>query len=202
MSATQAAVEPILCDGCTRQATPEHLRRRIARLEWASRFRPIHVSTLFLMPAPPVTQEDYFYHPSELPKEGTARAMFEDVLAACGVRSASGDKEAALREFQHKGFFMAEAIECSIEPEEEAGFGDLLSGLMPTLERRIRHSYRPKSVLLVSDRLRGVAKTLPGRVDAEVLLWEEEPVALANAADNSDRGRFRSQVASLLSRSS
>ncbi len=176
------------------------MRRRIARLEWASRFRPIHITTLFLMPAPSAAQEDHFYHPGSMPKDPAACALFEDLLTACGIDPITTDKEALLRQFQHGGFFVAEAVECPAEPEDQADFGALLSRLMPTLERRIRYSYRPKSVLLLSDQMGGVAQALSTRLDAEVLLWQAEPVGLAAPTDAAARKRFREQVAALLSR--
>lgn len=199
MSARQAAVGPIHCDGCTLEATAEHLRRRTARLEWASRFRPIHISTLILTPAPPQALEDYFYYPSGLPTDPDARALLEDLSAACGVNASVEGREAALRKFQHAGFFVAEAVECPVDQEAGADFDSLLARLMPTLARRVRYSYRPKSVLLISDRLKGVAQALAsGGVEAKLLPAEGEPIGLADPSDAGARERFREQVRGLL----
>lgn len=202
MAATEAAVRPIYCDGCTLEATVEHLRRRIARLEWSSRFRPIHISTLILTPAPPQALEDHFYYPSGLPHDPGRRALLEDLLAACGVAASGESKEATLRKFQHAGFFVAEAVECPVDPEAGTDFDTLLSRLTPTLARRIRYSYRPKSVLLLSKRLSGVARALAGSPEAKLLLQGGEPIALADPSDAADRERFREQVRGLLGNSS
>ncbi len=36
------------CDGCGQLASPEHIARRLQRLEWTTRFRPVHIGTLLL----------------------------------------------------------------------------------------------------------------------------------------------------------
>ncbi len=52
-----------VCDGCGMQADDAHIRRRIERLELATRFRPIHIQALLIDAAPPSRSEDYFYRP-------------------------------------------------------------------------------------------------------------------------------------------
>ncbi len=53
-----------LCDGCGAQVDGAHIRRRIERLELATRFRPIHIQAIILDAAPFATPEDYFYRAS------------------------------------------------------------------------------------------------------------------------------------------
>src|SRR5437899_12101620 len=36
------------CDGCGQAATAEHIARRLQRLEWTTRYRPVHIHTLLL----------------------------------------------------------------------------------------------------------------------------------------------------------
>lgn len=74
-----------ICDGCGAVAEAEHIRRRILRLELATRYRPIHIHTLLIGTAPPDRIEDYFYF---------------------------SEREAS--EFQRAGFFLAYAIECPL----------------------------------------------------------------------------------------
>jgi hypothetical protein len=195
--ATAGGVRAIHCDGCTVEASPEHLRRRIARLEWASRFRPIHITTLFLAPAPPPALEDFFYAPEGLPREPGALAFYEDLLAACGIAAAAEGREKVLGLFQHRGFFLAEAVECPVE--DGADFDSLVARLTPTILRRVRFSYRPKSVLVLSERLAGVADALrQAGLAAEVLLREGAPVAMPGVVDATAREDFREQVRQLL----
>src|SRR2546427_12819243 len=71
------------CDGCGQNASTEHIARRLQRLEWATRYRPVHIHTLFLGSASPQKQEEFLYSPNgEFP--GEAGARFE----AGGVSSA------------------------------------------------------------------------------------------------------------------
>lgn len=193
MSATQTGLRTIYCDGCTVEATPEHLRRRIARLEWASRYRPIHITTLILAPAPPAALGDFFYAPVGLPKDPEAAAFHQDLFTACGIASASENREKALGLFQHAGFFLAEAVECPVE--EGTDFSALVTRLTPTIVRRVQFSYRPKSVLMLSEDLAAVTNTLREAPTGAELLG---PVALPGAGDAEGRERFRKRLAQLL----
>ncbi|HEV2388774.1 MAG TPA: hypothetical protein VGS20_16140 [Candidatus Acidoferrales bacterium] len=198
MATPQAAPRPILCDGCALEAGPAHLRQRIARLEWASRFRPIHIGTLLLAPAPARDLEDYFYFPVGMPRHPAARAFVEDVFAACGMPSVQASREPALRAFQHRGFFVAHCVECPLEPRAPADFPALLQSLMPTLVRRVRVSYRPKSVLLLSGLLGPVAESFAACGLASSLVGQGLPLELPDPADDAARECFRSRLASLL----
>jgi hypothetical protein len=198
MAMPQPAFRPIRCDGCTLEAGPIHLRRRIARLEWASRFRPIHIATLVLAPAPPDELEDYFYFPAGMPGDPSARAFVEDVFAACGIAAEPGSREPALRAFQHRGLFVAECIECPLERGAASQFEPLLASLMPTLARRIRFSYRPKSVVLISKLLAPVAAAFATFGLGSTVLAEGSPLDLPDPADSVARDAFRSRLSSLL----
>ena len=168
-------------------------------MEWASRYRPVHIATLVLAPAPPAALEDHFYAPEGLPREPGALAFYEDLLAACGIAADVERKEDALAKFQHGGFFLAEAVECPVAEGAESDFESLLARLVPTVVRRVRFSYRPKAVLVLSERLAVVAKALgEAGIEAEMLLWEGAPVALAGAGDLAGRERFRARVRGLV----
>jgi hypothetical protein len=186
----------IRCDGCGREVSTEHIRQRITRLEWASRFRPIHITTLFLAPAPSAALADAFYSPEELPGNVSSHTLFGDLLEASGGNGNAESRQAALGRFQHGGFYFAEAVECPVAPEE--GFPEILSRLTPTVIRRIRHSYRPQSVILLSDELAPLAAALAGAgLDARLLLLDAKPVPLPGA-DGESRSRFRNRVQDLL----
>lgn len=198
MAMPQPALRPIHCDGCTLEAGPSHLRDRIARLEWASRFRPIHITTLVLVPAPPAALADYFYFPAGMPGNPSSRVFVEDLFAACDIASRDASREPALRAFQHRGLFLADCIECPLEPNATTQFEPLLASLMPTLVRRVQVSYRPKSVVLVSKKLVLVAEAFSALGLASSLLAQGRPLDLPDAADFEARALFRSQLASLL----
>ena len=64
-----------------------HIRRRIERLELATRYRPIHIQTLFLALAPPEAMEDFFYSvapPAADPSNGAKRWLAQ-VMAEAGI---------------------------------------------------------------------------------------------------------------------
>lgn len=155
----------ILCDGCGRPASAEHLALRLRRLELATRFRPIHIHVLFLMEAPPPRLEDYFYF---VPENGAAartqRAepwslLFDSLLTGAGISLERGKSdEACLGEFQRQGLFLAEAIECAAEDEDSARASGaaaprasepLLLRLVPTMIKRIQFSYKPQHIAII-----------------------------------------------------
>lgn len=145
----------IRCDGCGVVAAPDHLRRRVERLELATRFRPIHIDTLILYPAPPQRAEDYFYRPAHSREERSpsSRAFFDGMLAAAGINPDGGkSEELLLAEFQRAGFFVTESCEC---PLEGGGISsaDLAVRMAPSLLRRVQFSYKPKHILVLSSEL-------------------------------------------------
>ena len=196
MRDTAPASATIRCDGCGREVSSEHLRERIARLEWASRFRPIHITTLLLAPSPSEALADAFYSPDDLPGKGSSRSLLEDLLEAGGASGEAESRLAALQSFQNGGFYFAEAVECPVPATDR--FSDVLARLAPTVIRRIRHSYRPQSLILLSDELAPLAAALEGAgLDTRLLLLDSKPVSLPGA-DAQARARFRSQVQNLL----
>jgi hypothetical protein len=137
-----------VCDGCGAPADEAHIRRRIERLEMATRFRPIHIQVLLLGDAPPTRIEDYFYRPL---REGESRSsaaedFFVEVMKAAGISpDAAANEEAALAEFQHRGFYLADALECPVPTPQE--LTERITAASSTLLKRIEYSYRPKRVV-------------------------------------------------------
>jgi hypothetical protein len=200
MSWAQTAASPIYCDGCGQEASAEHLRQRFARLEWASRFRPIRIETMILVPEPAQEVEDYFYFPQGWPKDPEARALQEDLLASCAVfQKGAENREAALDRFQKAGYFLANCVECPTGTLGGEEFDAFARRLTPILARRIRFSYRPKAVLLISERLAEVAKALSGAgLEARLLMGPGGPVAIPKSNDIQGREQFRAEISSLL----
>ena len=137
-----------VCDGCGAPADEAHIRQRIERLEMATRFRPIHIQVLLLGDAPPVRIEDYFYRPF---REGESRSSgakeyFAQVMKAAGIAldAVAGD-EAALTEFQHRGFYLADAVECPLSTPQE--LSERVVRASSTLLKRIEFSYCPKHIV-------------------------------------------------------
>jgi hypothetical protein len=134
------------CDGCGQLASADHIARRLQRLEWATRFRPIHIQALLLAASAPDADSDFLYSP-ETPFTGLAG----DLLSALSIFTAGKSNEEVLADFQKRGLFLAYLLECPIasatEPPEAV---DLLDRHLPQAVARIRRSLKPKRALVLS----------------------------------------------------
>lgn len=142
-----------LCDGCGAQVDEAHIRRRIERLEHATRFRPIHIQVLFLATAPPSEPTDDFYRAATSTKRSPGSQLFFDEIAKSIGRKLgdAGDEEATLMEFQRRGFYLAYAVECPIESPEQLAAA--VNKLAPRVLLRVNTSYKPKFVAPISQTL-------------------------------------------------
>jgi hypothetical protein len=212
----EAGSPPLRCDGCGAAANETHIRRRIERLELATRFRPIHIQVLFLDLAPPARLEDFFYRPTANPSERSvaSRMWFEEMI--CGARIAKDswkDEQAALTEFQRRNLFLAYAVECPLE-EIGAGYESDASGAIAkgvarqygeTVLKRVQFSYKPKHVALLNY---GTADLIPLFQQAgcgdRLLLDRGAPVTdpfLGDPASQAEFGTgFGARIAQLLAK--
>lgn len=193
----------IRCDGCGVVAAPKHLRSRVERLELATRFRPIHIDTLILYPAPPQRAEDYFYRPAQSREERSAssRAFFDAMLSAAGINLADAkSEEALLAEFQRAGFFLTECCEC---PVEDGGVStkDLAVRMAPSLLRRVQFSYKPKHILVLSSELAPLIPLFRQAGLAEnVLPREGKPLDIPVFTDSSAAVQFLADLSDALTK--
>jgi len=192
----------IRCDGCGIVSTPEHLRRRVERLELATRFRPIHIDTLILYPAPPERREDYFYKPAQSRDERSllARAFFDSLFAATGGDLSAGrSEEALLAEFQRAGSFLVECCEC---PSSDSGVpvADFAARTAPAIWRRVQFSYKPKRILLLSAALAPLIRVFRDAGWKEnLLLRDGHPIDIPAVNDSAAFARFRAEITTALS---
>jgi hypothetical protein len=134
------------CDGCGREASSEHIARRLQRLEWTTRYRPIHIGTVLLGAYAPDDDGEFLYS-----EGGAFRGEAKHVLAATNVAPAGKSWQAVLTEFQRGGFLLTYALECPIDPGVgEAAVQALLEARRPALLARIRRSWKPKRIVLIS----------------------------------------------------
>jgi hypothetical protein len=139
------------CDGCGSQVDDAHIRRRIERLELSTRFRPIHIQVLLMDSVPLGRTEDYFYRAASSPdqRSTSSRDYFNEIVKCSGFIVGPGtSEEIALAEFQHRGFYLAYAVECPVEPAEESAAALERAG--PTVLQRVEKSYKPKYIALIS----------------------------------------------------
>jgi hypothetical protein len=148
-----------VCDGCGAPADDAHIRRRIERLELATRYRPVHIQILFLEAAPPPRPEDYFYRAAaDRSVRSLPARMFFDEMAKCAGFPAGVeiDEEKVLAEFQKRGLFLAWVDECPLEEQPDAD--GALNRLSSTLLKRIQTSLKPRRILPIGQR---IAELLP-----------------------------------------
>jgi hypothetical protein len=196
-----------LCDGCGLPADGAHITRRIQRLELATRFRPIHIQLLFLGEAPPPRIEDYFYFANEdtATRHGLSRVLFEELMHGVGITLAEGKGEAALLgEFQRRGFFLADCLECPVEEivpgvregRVRANAFELSQRFGPQVALRVAQSYKPKYVVPISVRTRHILPFLRrSGLGDNLLLYQDLPLHFPHPHNPAAVTQFRAGLA-------
>ena len=142
------------CDGCGQAASAEHIARRLRRLEWATRYRPVHIHTLLLGAAAPRDDAEFLYAPGD-----EFRGEAGDLLRAVGI-STRGKAPAEIHgEFQASGFFLTHLMECPVETHlgyeghtrTAPDLTTLLCEHLPSVVSRVRRSLKPRRVMLVTE---------------------------------------------------
>jgi hypothetical protein len=144
------------CDGCGQLASPEHLTRRLQRLEWTSRFRPVHIQTLLVSAISPESNSAFLYNPA-----GNWTGEAAEFLSAAGIQTSGKTPEAVLSEFQKLGLQLIYVLDCPLENNlVESQIQSLLQKRLGSCAARIRRSLKPKRVRLISPQLEPVASQL------------------------------------------
>jgi hypothetical protein len=187
-----------------------HLRLRYERLEWATKFRPIHIGVLLLSDAPPPRREDYFYRAGKSERSGHQRIFFEELLGAAGIPTAEAAvEESALAEFQHRGFFLAEACECPLEELAAAAGEDphhflrapYLRKFAPTVVKRIQFSYKPKKIVPIGNDSGELVLALRDAGLGERLVLENgRPIFDPSLGDPAGSAEFRTALGERIER--
>ncbi len=176
------------CDGCGQFAPPAHIARRLQRLEWATRYRPVHIQIVLLGAVVPAQQGSFLYADSA-PFSGEAAQLLEALQITTEGRS----REEVLTEFQKRGLLLTHVLECPLEgrlsPSE-------INGLLERQSRqtlvRIRRSLKPKRVLLFSKELSVLASKLTeADFDAPILVDNGSPFDLNERTDSNRFAAFR-----------
>jgi hypothetical protein len=167
-------MDHLVCDGCGQSASPEHIARRLERLQWTTRYRPIHISALLLGAIAPEDEQDFLYAGNF---KGEGRRLLEAVGLSPGERPA----ETVLSEFQRGGFFLTHALECPLESGQsgESVSERLLAQRLSSVVTRIRRSLRPKRVVLISELWAPlVARLSSAELGCPVVLNDGQPFGL------------------------
>jgi hypothetical protein len=181
------------CDGCGQTASAEHIARRLQRLEWTTRYRPVHIHTLLLGAFSPHDEKDFLYAPGG---EFCGEAAL--LLDAVGISSAGKAAEVVHAEFQRAGFFLTHMLECPIEGDEslQAETEAALKRRLAAVATRIRRSLKPKRVMAVTEALTPVVEDiLMLDLGCPLLLDDGKPFRLKNCAGENVVERLREVLA-------
>jgi hypothetical protein len=138
-------------------ASAEHLATRFRRLEWATRYRPVHIQTLLLGAVTPAKDVEFVY--ADVAEFGGEAAR---VLSVAGIATGGKTAEAIRHELQRAGIFVAHVLECPLE-ENAAGndaLAQLLAKRLPNTLTRIRRSIKPKQMAPIAAELDFLLKKL------------------------------------------
>lgn len=179
------------CDGCGQSASPEHLARRLQRLEWTTRYRPVHIQALLLGGIAPQSDAAFLYSPSE-EHQGEAAIL----LDALRIPMAGKSADAILTEFQKRGLFLTYVLECPLEPGvAPSGAQELLEKQLPAATARIRRSLKPKRLVLFSKELARLAgKLTEAALGFSVFAGVYGPLALDGSLTESQVEEFRGML--------
>jgi len=183
----------LLCDGCGQTAPAEHIARRLKRLEWTTRYRPVHIQTLLLGAFSPMDESDFLYAPG-----GEFRGEAALLLDAVGISTAGKTAEAVHAEFQRAGFFLTHLLECPME-----GGGGLpadakvaLKGRLAVLATRIRRSLKPRRVMAIAEELAVVVDNILALdLGCPLMLDHGKPFRLEGVGGKNGALQFREALA-------
>jgi len=180
------------CDGCGQIASTGHIARRLQRLEWATRYRPVHIQTLFLGSASAQKLEEFLYSPNG-EFQGEAAALLE----AVGISPTGKTAEAVHAEFQRAGFFLTHILECPVENESAAttALPSLMEQRLMAVAVRIRRSLKPKRVVPISRALETILEKFAAlQLGCPLLLDDGKPFALDGSEMRKTAARLRGVV--------
>jgi hypothetical protein len=171
-----ADTSEILCDGCGQPASPEHIARRLQRLEWATRYRPIHLHTLLLGAISPLAPVEFLYSP-----EKTHSGEAAHLVAAAGISISGKSADTIQSEFQRRGIYLTHVLECPLDVPSTGP--DFLTNAfitrLPALFTRIRRSLKPKRLALISRSLTPlIERFASAQLNCELVLDDDRAFAL------------------------
>jgi hypothetical protein len=177
-------------------ASAEHIARRLQRLEWTTRYRPVHIHTLLLGAFSPHEEKDFLYAPG-----GEFHGEAALLLDAVGISTAGKTAELVHAEFQRAGFFLTHVLECPIDIIDIKGslLADARAALkqrLAAVATRIRRSLKPKRVMAITEELTPVVNdVLALDLGCPVLLDHGKPFQLESCAGENGVARFRELLA-------
>ena len=169
-------------------ASPEHIDRRLRRLEWATRYRPVHIQTLLLGAIAPAEDSEFLYSPGE---EFRGEAVL--LLRAVGITTTGRPADAIQAEFQRAGYFLTYILECPFDKalSPNAELAKLLTERLPVVASRIRRSLKPKYVTLITELPESVVEDILAlNLGRPVIVDNGKPFRLGPASEEAVISRF------------
>jgi len=188
----------VVCDGCGQNASPAHLSARFQRLEWSTRYRPLHINTLLLGAVAPANDSEFIYADAS-PFSGEAATL----LRAAGIEAAGKAPGIIHHEFQRAGLFVAYVLDCPLNPAASGGaqLQPLLAKRIPTMLTRIRRSIKPKRVAVIAPELNPFLEQFTsGTLDCTVLLDGSKAFKLDEPGEAVERLRAALSQAAAVAR--
>ncbi len=189
MALTEQKGALVACDSCGAAASPEHIRARLARLELATRYRPVHIALLLICTAPPAAMDDDLYA-WDRQQAGTDAAQYIEglfLLAGIGPEKTPAD---GLAEFQRRGIYLARLVECPLTAGGESE--STLLKAAGSIVTRITQSYKPARIGLLAPVAPGLAEALRAAGLGEILITGGKGIEIPSARDKEgiakDRG--------------
>ncbi|MFI5059037.1 MAG: hypothetical protein ACHQLQ_12695 [Candidatus Acidiferrales bacterium] len=162
------------------------------RLEWTTRFRPVHVSVLLVSAFPPEADSEFFYAAPGVFQGEAAR-----LLEALDVPYLGKAADAVLSDFQRRGFLLVHAMDCPPNPEANntAEIQILITARLSTLFTRVRRSLKPKRAVLISELLEPLVDRFSGSsLGCPVVLDNGRPFGLQRTGSDAAISRLRSAL--------
>ena len=120
---------------------------RLRRLEWATRWRPLHIQTLLLGAVAPGEDAEFIYSDA-----GGFSGEAAWVLGVAGVSGVGKPADAVHHELQRAGFFVAHVLDCPFDGNaDRPELATLVAKRVATTLTRIRRSIKPKRIALFGD---------------------------------------------------
>jgi len=178
------------CDGCGQGASPAHVAQRLQRLEWTTRYRPIHIGTLLLGAVAPREDAEFLYAPG-----GAFAGQAELVLQAAGAVAEGKPADVVLSEFQRGGLLLAHVLDCPLEEANSDRVQELIASCLPTTLTRIRRSLKPKKLVLISRSLEfAVTNFQSAGLNCALVLDDGKPFALDGENSDASVERLRRAI--------
>ena len=179
------------CDGCGQAASSEHIARRLQRLEWTTRYRPVHIGALLLGAVAPREDAEFLYSP-----EGKFSGEAQLLLQALDVAVSGKSADAVLSRFQRGGFLLAHVLECPLEEANSRKMHELIESCLPAVLARIRRSLKPKIVVVISQQLAfAVAGMQSADLNCRLTLDDGKPFAFDGDAPQDAVEKLRQMFA-------